>query len=93
VERNNGEWLGGYIPPLEGNVAMLQHILDAINTAHGCPVILAGDLNVDFVAEDLSKQNQEISTVLAAEGLERIAKHFYQRKQNTDLATLAGSCG
>lgn len=78
-------WLviGAYIPPNEDDGRTLEHVSAAQGRRPRLPVILLGDLNVDFSSiPEGARRGTGIATAVASLGVEDMARHFQQSRRH-----------
>ena len=72
--------VGEYIAPKD--TATMDRIVEAIRrNPRGVELLVAGDFNVDIAAPEGDRRAEDITTELATEGLEDMARHFLPQEK------------
>ena len=70
--------MGVYLAP--GDTSTMERVVKALRSRpRGAELLVAGDFNVNLATPKGDRRAEDITTTLAAEGLEDMAQHFLPR--------------
>ena len=72
--------MGCYLAP--DNTSTIKRVVEALREhPKGAELLVAGDLNINFMAPEGDQREEDIAATLATEGLEDMTAHFFSRRR------------